>query len=349
MAGVGLGIIGCGDFLRWQEADIRRSTRVRVRRVFDTDPSRSAKWAAKLDAQAAASVEELLADPSVDVAAVLVPPWARPKIVQACAVAGKHVITTKPLAPEAAACDAMVAAIKQAGVRAAVLYNRSCNPEIETLKAIFDSGELGRCVLYKQDWIHHYPQWNDWATDPARNGGPFMDAMIHNLNTARYLMGRPAIACTFFSGNLAHAGTLRCADTESMKLDFQGGGIAELFITWAADLAVHGTEGNDREHVETFSMVSEQGWRITKSQTADRAPVGSSDAGPGLIASRLGEIRRFPVRPVPMTAYDEFAGCVIEGKPLPRSIPGIEEAADDIRLIRAGMASVGRRLDLPLR
>jgi hypothetical protein len=80
-------------------------------------------------------------------------------------------------------------------------------------------------------YLHHDPQWNTWALDRDKNGGPFMDAMVHNLNIARYLMGRPMTACTFFSDSHAHQ--LPCADTEAMKCDFADNG-ATLFDAFAA-------------------------------------------------------------------------------------------------------------------
>ena len=209
------------------------------------------------------------------------------------------------------------------------MYMRTGGAQFETLKRVFDSGQIGRLALYKQDWIHHYPQWNDWALDPEKNGGPFMDAMIHNLNIARYLMGRPATAATFFGDSHAH--DLPCNDTEFLKLDFQSRGSAHLFITWAADLRVDSTEGNYREHIDLWYMVTDQGWRVT---------FGKDDNGEAAwVASREGGTQCFPIEPIAGgTAFDRFAECVRTGRPLPSDIPGIAEAAEDIRIIRQAMA-----------
>ncbi len=99
--------------------------------------------------------------------------------------------------------------------------------------------------------------------------------MIHNLNLSRYLMGRPVTGATFFSEKLAHP-NLTCADTEALKLQFAGNGSALLFITWAADLAVFSTDGNDREHIDIFYLVTDQGWRITKEWGEGGAQIAAS-------------------------------------------------------------------------
>ena len=80
---------------------------------------------------------------------------------------------------------------RRAKVRRGVLYGRSGDGFACMARQALASGEIGTLALYRHDWLHHYPQWNTWALDPAKNGGPFMDAMIHNLNLARYLMARP--------------------------------------------------------------------------------------------------------------------------------------------------------------
>jgi predicted dehydrogenase len=254
--------------------------------------------------------------------------------------AGKHVIAVKPLGPTVAECAEMVRAAEAADVRCCVQYRRTGGAIFETYKDIFESGEIGKLAVFRQDWLHHYPQWNDWATDPKKNGGPFMDAMIHNLNIARYLMGRPATHCTYFSEDYAHPG-LACNDTELMKLDFADGGTALLFITWAADLAVYSTEGNDREHIEVLYMITDQGWRLTEE---DR------DEGHAIVASREGEERVFPPRPMPATFYDRFAEAVASGGDLPRDVTDMRMAYEDVKLLRDAESKQGVRsaVDLSL-
>jgi predicted dehydrogenase len=328
-----LGILGCGDFLRWMQPGLEASRRVAVTALFDLDPARAAHYAAELGGAVAESDADILDDPEIDIVGLFVPPWARRDLLLRAVRAGKHVLTTKPLAPTVDACAAMVTAVEEGPARCGVIYGRTGNAGTEALKRVFASGEIGRLALYKQDWLHHYPQWNQWALDPERNGGPFMDAMIHNLNAARYLMGRPATHCTYFSDNHAHP-DLACNDTELMKLDFAGGGAAHLFITWAADLAVYSTEGNDREHIDLFYMITDQGWRVTTAW---------EEAGFTITASKEGETRQWVADPLPDTVFDRFADVVARAAPLPPDIVDIRMAAEDIVLLRGAEQRLGTR------
>jgi predicted dehydrogenase len=321
-----LAIFGCGDFLRWESKALAASTRVRVAALYDPDRTRAEKWAKELGGRVLASPEEAFADPAIGAVALFVPPQVRRGLVEQAAAAGKAVIATKPLASDEPECAAIAAAT--AKIPFAVIYGRTGNPTMEALKDLFEAGTLGKLALYKQDWIHHYPQWNSWATDPKANGGPFMDAMIHNLNAACYLMGRTPLRGTLFADSHSHP-ELACKDTEFLKLDFAGGGSAHLFITWAADLQVWSTAGNEREHIDQFFLVTDQGWRLTLGEG-------------GIHASRKGEKQIFPVPALAITHYDGFAATVLDGAPLPRRLVPIADAARDITIIRRGMASAGK-------
>ena len=331
-----LGIIGCGDFLRLQVATIGRSENLKVTALFDPDQERAQKYATDFEATALESAEALIASDEVDIVGIFVPPWARKTLVLQAAAAGKHIITTKPLAPSVEDCEEMDAAVEKAGILCGVIYNRSEDATTVTLKALFESGRLGQLALFKQDWLHHYPSWNKWALDPERNGGPFMDAMIHNLNIARYLMGRPATKGTLFSDRHAHP-DLSCADTEFLKLDFTGGASAHLFITWAADLAVYDTTGNYREHFDIWYIITDKGWRITPGQRDDKGV---------LVASRDGKEEIVPIGPLGETPYDCLARAIRNKAPLDGVLPTLKEAAEDIRIIRLTGATQGQPVNL---
>ncbi|KPK63334.1 MAG: hypothetical protein AMK73_05235 [Planctomycetes bacterium SM23_32] len=335
---IGMGILGCGDYLRWEKGAIAASKRIAVRALFDPRAERARRYAELLGGEPAESADAVLDDPDVEVVCLFVPPWLRRDLLLKAVEAGKHVIAVKPLGPTVEECGEMVRAAEAADVLCCVQYRRTGNAVLETCKDVFEGGELGRLAIYRQDWMHHYPQWNDWATDPARNGGPFMDAMIHNLNTARYLMGRPVTHCTYFSEDFAHP-DLKCNDTELMKADFAGGGTALLFITWAADLAVYSTEGNDREHVEVLYMVTDQGWRLTEEHRSGEQLI---------VASREGRERLFRPQALPATFYDRFAEAVETGGPLPRDVPDVRAAYEDVKLVRDGEANPGVRMAVDL-
>jgi predicted dehydrogenase len=341
-----LGVLGCGDFLRTQADFLKASSRIKVARLFDTDKNRAARWAASFNAQVADTADAILEDPAIDIVGVWVPTFLHKDFIIRAASAGKHVIATKPLAPNIVDCNAVIDAIRAAKVTAATIYMRTHNPAIETIKRILASGEHGRLALYRRDMVHHYPVWNNWATDPAKNGGPFMDAAIHLLNIGRYLMGaadRPATACTFFSDTHNTSQKIACADTEILKIDFAGNGSALLFITWAAQLAIYSREGNFREGIHISYMITDQGWHITETT----APAANGENRPFINVTRDGKKILYPVQPPP-NAFDGFANAIEIGGPLPSDLVDIAEAGQDIYIIEQAAKNLARRIDLQL-
>lgn len=152
-----MGILGCGDFLRWMANDIAQSRRVGVAALFDPRRAAAEKYAAKLGGGVAESAEAVLEDPKIGIVALFVPPWIRADLFARAARAGKHVLTTKPLASTTRDAEAIRSAADAAGIRAGVLYSRTGDPFIATAKTVLEDGRFGRLALYRQDWIHAYP------------------------------------------------------------------------------------------------------------------------------------------------------------------------------------------------
>ena len=315
-------LIGCGDYVRWLIDDLNNSKRFTVSHTYDLDPVKSEKRAGELNAVQVKSEDEIFHNPEVDIVLIFTPPWVRIGLFRKAAENGKHIITTKPLASNLR--DALILQeIVKDRVECAVFYGRTGDPSAEKLKEIFDSGEIGKLALYKEDWFHHFPQWNDWATDPEKNGGPFMDAMIHNLNKASYFTGDEVDSFTFFSDN--HAQQLKCNDTEILKVKYRKGAAAHLFITWAADLEVFSLTGNEREHIGILHMITDQGWYVTEEE---------ANGKPIIRAKKESEVKEWEVKPLSCTPFDDFALRMEAGQP---QNSNLEMAVKDIGILERAM------------
>lgn len=333
-----IAILGCGDFLRWQADDIKAATSLTVHALFDPDQSRAQKFADDLGGSVAESAEAIFADPAVDIVFLFVPPWLRRGLFEKAALAGKHIILTKPLAASIEDCAAMQSIAQSTGIRTGVIYSRTGDSWVSSCKALLDEGSKGKLALYRRDWLHAYPQWNSWATDPEKNGGPFMDAMIHNMNEANFYMDRPMKDATMFSDRLSHP-DMACADTESVIAHYEGGGLAHLFITWAADLAVYSTNGNDREHIDHFYLITDKGWHISKA---------SVDGISHIRASKDEIVEMIPVTDERCSHYQAFAEAIEHNTQLPEAFADIDAAAADIITLRQLYAQPGHKLTTEL-
>ncbi len=323
------GLLGAGDFTRIQSPVLQKSQRVRVECVYDPNPEAGRVAADRLGARVVSSPEAIFGDAEIDVALVFTPPFVRRELVEKAVAAGKKVITTKPLAPTVDEARAIADATKDG--RCLVIYKRTGNAQVRSLKKLLDSGEVGGLALYRHDWIHHFPYWAPWALDPKKNGGPLVDAMIHNLNTARFLAGRDVVAFGYHGYRLTQSFAI--PDTELLVVDFEGGATAHLFITWAADLAIYDAKANDRERIDVNYLVTTKGWLLRFEAREGR---------PMLSATKDGLVRLYPVEAPPLTLYDQWAEDIEAGRPVETSA---QEACRDIELaLQATARPTARRL-----
>jgi len=321
------GLIGAGDFFRIQSPILQKSHRLRVEAVFDPNPQAARAAAERLGARVAESAEAIFEDAGLEVALIFTPPFTRRALVEAAVAAGKRIVTTKPLAPNAADARAIVNATR--GGHCLVIYKRTGNAQVQTLKRVLDSGDVGGLGLYRHDWIHHYPYWSSWSLDPEKNGGPLVDAMIHNVNTARFLAGREVVGYGYHGYRLSH--DFAIPDTELLILDFEGGATAHLSITWGADLAIYDVKANDRERIDINYVVTTKGWLIR---------FEARDGRPTVAATKDGHVRQYPVEALPLTLYDRWIEDFEAGRPVETST---EEACRDLELVLLATANPSSR------
>ena len=112
-------------------------------------PTRTASASPPLfpSARAAADLDEVLADDTVDAVALATPVPTHAALAIQALEAGKHCFVEKPMAQSAADAEAVVAAAERAGRTLMVGHLLEYHPGVVKLKELIDSGELGR-VLY---------------------------------------------------------------------------------------------------------------------------------------------------------------------------------------------------------
>ena len=97
-----VGVIGCGNISGIYFENGRRFAGYEVISAADLDHSRAVAQQAKFGFEKAYSVDELLADPDVDLVLNLTIPAVHAAVGQQAIAAGKHVYAEKPLATDRA-------------------------------------------------------------------------------------------------------------------------------------------------------------------------------------------------------------------------------------------------------
>jgi len=197
----GIGFMGMIHYLAYQK--IRGA---RVRALCEQDKKRLAgDWRSiqgnfgprgtKMDLTGIsryAGLDELLADPEIDMVDVCLPPSLHAEVTIAALKAGKHVFCEKPIALKAADARRMVNTAQRAGKLLMIGHVLPFFPEYQfAYKAIAD-GRYGKLLGGHFKRIISDPAWLPDFYNPETVGGPMLDLHIHDAHYIRLICGMPA-------------------------------------------------------------------------------------------------------------------------------------------------------------
>lgn len=199
LSDIGAAVIGTG-FIGAVHLSTLRRLGIPIIGVLGSSAARGADRARALGvAKAYGSLDEMLADPTVQVVHVTSPNVAHCGQVKAILAAGKHVICEKPLAMTSAQSAEMLAMARASGKVAAVCYNTRFYPLNQHAHGMMKAGDLGDLRLitgqFHQDWLARDTDWN-WRLE-ADEGGPLRsvsDIGTHWVDLTNFITGQTPVA-----------------------------------------------------------------------------------------------------------------------------------------------------------
>lgn len=261
-APVKIGIIGCGNISSNYIKNCRLFPILDIDACADLVPGRAAALAESHDIAHAYSVEQLLADPEIQIVINLTVPQAHAEVSLAAIAAGKHVYSEKPVAVSREDGRRILAAAKRNGLRVGCAPDTFLGGGLQTCRKLIDDGLIGRPVAATAFMMSRGPE--SWHPDPAffyqAGAGPLFDMGPYYLTALISLLG-PVQRVT---GSTRASFPERIATSEARYgeripvetathttgiLDFAVGAVGTLVISfdvWYASLPrieIYGSEG----------------------------------------------------------------------------------------------------------
>ena len=212
------------------------------------------------------SLDEVLADPDVDVYFDTQVTSARETAVARAIAAGKHVYTEKPVAHSAAAAFGLADAATAAGITHGVVQDKLFLPGMIKLRRLLREGFFGRVLSVRVEfgyWVFEgdgipaqRPSWNYRAED---GGGIVLDMFPHwqylledLFGPVRAVYARRAIHLPRRWDESGEPYDVTADDAAYAVLEFASGAIASVNSSWAVrvnrrellELQVDGTHGS---------------------------------------------------------------------------------------------------------
>jgi predicted dehydrogenase len=216
-----------------------------------------APFARDFAVRAYAGWQELLAAESVDLAYVFLPHDECPAAAVACADKAVHVVVEKPVANTSDGARAVVEACRRHSVLFSTPYVWRYHPVCREMKAIVDSGVLGRIVGCEgrcaAGGVHRYRDAHAaWMLNRAKSGGgPMYNLGVHWIDLFRWLLASEVSAVI---GKNVHVSREYDIEDNSFAIcTFAGGATLALDVSYTVPdsypfgrdlwLAIRGTEG----------------------------------------------------------------------------------------------------------
>lgn len=265
---VNVGVVGCGAISAAYFKMAPKLPILRMAACADLDLERAKARAAEFGVPKACTVEELIADPEIEIVLNLTVPKAHVPVALRALEHGKHTYAEKPLGVDRAEGERLLTAMRESGLRVGCAPDTFLGAGLQTARKVLDDGGIGRPVAFTGFMLGRGPEW--FHLDPQffflPGGGPMFDmgpyyvtALLNLLGPIRRVQGAATIAVP---ERQVHKGpkegeriTVETPDHICGTLEFENGCLGTLITSFAIavgdydrefPITIYGTEGTLR-------------------------------------------------------------------------------------------------------
>jgi phthalate 4,5-cis-dihydrodiol dehydrogenase len=346
-----IGVAGLGRAFTVMLPTFTADPRVRLVAAADPRPEARAQFAAEFSANAYETVEQLCADPAVDVVYVATPHQLHARHAIMAAQHGKHLLIEKPMALLLEDCAAMSEAAHRAGVHLVVGHSHSFDAPILRTGDLIASGAFGAVrmiqALNYTDFL--YRPRRPEELDTTQGGGAVFNQAAHQVDIVR-LLGGGVVKCVRAATG-AWDVSRPTEGAYSALLTFESGAFAALtysgyghfdsdeFQGWIGELGQAKRAGARKPPLHFSSSAEEAAFKAARGYggeayqppapqelahqhfgtiivSCERADLRPLPTGVAIYESGTARLAPLPLPTVPRAeVIDELYAAVVNGKP----------------------------------
>lgn len=224
-----VGIIGAGRIGKLHAENLINNIRnVEVKSIADIYADKIEGWAHSIGIKNVYSdYHEILNDPEIEAVLICSSTNTHSPIAIEAAKAGKHIFCEKPIDFDLDRIHGVLNAVKAAGVKFQVGFNRRFDHNFMAVKDMILAGKIGDPHIIKVTSRDPEPPSAEYA---KVSGGMFLDMTIHDFDMVRYLSGSEVYevytaATVLIDPAIGEAGDV---DTALITLKFKNGAIGVI-------------------------------------------------------------------------------------------------------------------------
>ncbi|HEY2819218.1 MAG TPA: Gfo/Idh/MocA family oxidoreductase [Casimicrobiaceae bacterium] len=181
-------------------------------------------------AQAFTDYATMLARPDIDAVFLVTPTTLHAQQIIEALHAGKHVFSEKPLSLDLDACLRVEGeANRFPHLKVMIGFVRRFDRSYYHAAKRIERGDIGAPFLVRSQTLDKHDPSGFFVRFAATSGGIFLDMSVHDIDTARWLLGNPAPLRAYAAGTVAvHEGLHQWQDVDNgaALCEFEGGKIA---------------------------------------------------------------------------------------------------------------------------
>ncbi|HJU87483.1 MAG TPA: Gfo/Idh/MocA family oxidoreductase, partial [Gemmatimonadota bacterium] len=183
-----VGVIGLGRIGLYHARILRAHPEVDSLAVVDVDPERMRAAAEELQAEPAASVDELL--DRADAIVIATSTDTHAELIHAGVDARLPVFCEKPIALDLPSTTAVVEHVRAAGAVVQIGFQRRFDAGYRAARRLVSTGALGRVYVVRSAGHDPYPPHESYLPG---SGGMFRDMHIHDFDIVRWVLGQDIV------------------------------------------------------------------------------------------------------------------------------------------------------------
>jgi predicted dehydrogenase len=198
---LGIALVGLGNYAGGQLAPaLLQTSDCFLAGIVTGTPSKADTWKSKYNIPdkniyTYENFDSIKDNPDIDIIYVVLPNSMHAEYVIRAAKAGKHVISEKPMAIEAADCDKMIAACKQAGKLLSIGYRLHFEPYNKEMARLGQQKVYGKIKKLSAGFGFRIGDPTQWRLNKKlAGGGPLEDVGIYCVQAFCYTTGMEPVA-----------------------------------------------------------------------------------------------------------------------------------------------------------
>ena len=313
---LGIALVGLGNYsTNALKPALYQTNHVKLTGIVTGTPAKAKQWAEEFSLHAAHvynydTFDRIADDESIDIMYIVLPNFMHAEYTIRALEAGKHVICEKPMAMDAAECEAMIAASKKANRLLSIGYRLHYEQHHQEAMRLGSDQPYGKLNFIEAGLGYHLGDPTLWRLDKDMGGGgAIMDLGVYPIQACRYVSGEEPAGVTaqaYVNDTTRFKGIY---ETFFWQFDFPSGLVANCTTSYSSFV--------DRLYVSCY-----RGWFELEPSFGGRGTSGRTRDG----AIALPQVNQ------QASHMDDFGLSIMEGRPV--TVPA-EEGLQDLRIIEA--------------